>query len=81
MSYSDKQITCSDCGTVFNFTAGEQEQFASEVIRMLPNVVRHAEQKESRPHLEVAVIAAVVWKQQLRDNAAADVPREMRHLW
>ena len=29
MTYSDKQITCSDCGTVFNFTAGEQEQFAS----------------------------------------------------
>ena len=29
MTYSDKQITCSDCGTVFNFSAGEQEQFAS----------------------------------------------------
>ena len=29
VSYSDKQITCSDCGTVFTFTAVEQEQFAS----------------------------------------------------
>ena len=29
MSYSDKQITCSDCGTVFTFSAAEQEQFAS----------------------------------------------------
>ena len=29
MSYTDKNITCSDCGTVFTFTAGEQEQFAS----------------------------------------------------
>jgi CxxC-x17-CxxC domain-containing protein len=29
MSYVDKQITCSDCGTNFTFSAGEQEQFAS----------------------------------------------------
>ena len=29
MSYEDKQITCSDCGTAFTFSAGEQEQFAS----------------------------------------------------
>jgi len=29
MSYEDKQITCSDCGTAFTFSAGEQESFAS----------------------------------------------------
>jgi len=29
MSYTDKQITCSDCGTAFTFSAAEQEQFAS----------------------------------------------------
>ena len=29
MTYSDKQITCSDCGTAFTFSAGEQEQYAS----------------------------------------------------
>jgi CxxC-x17-CxxC domain-containing protein len=29
MSTIDKQIICHDCGTVFTFTAGEQEQFAS----------------------------------------------------
>jgi CxxC-x17-CxxC domain-containing protein len=29
MSYTDKQITCTDCGTAFTFTAAEQEQFAS----------------------------------------------------
>jgi CxxC-x17-CxxC domain-containing protein len=29
MSYSDKQITCVDCGTGFTFTAGEQESFAT----------------------------------------------------
>ncbi len=27
MSYTDKQITCVDCGTTFTFTAGEQERF------------------------------------------------------
>ncbi len=29
MAYQDKQITCSDCGVAFTFTAGEQESFAS----------------------------------------------------
>jgi CxxC-x17-CxxC domain-containing protein len=26
--YSDKSLTCVDCGTEFTFTAGEQERFA-----------------------------------------------------
>ena len=29
MSYQDKQITCSDCGNSFTFSADEQESFAS----------------------------------------------------
>ena len=29
MSCADKQITCHDCGTVFTFSAKEQEQFVS----------------------------------------------------
>ncbi len=29
MSYEDKQLTCSDCGVAFTFSAEEQEQFAS----------------------------------------------------
>ncbi len=29
MSFQDKTIQCSDCGTTFTFTASEQEQFAS----------------------------------------------------
>jgi CxxC-x17-CxxC domain-containing protein len=29
MIYTDKQITCHDCGMDFTFTAKEQEQFAS----------------------------------------------------
>ncbi len=28
MSFQDKSLTCSDCGTAFTFSAGEQEQFA-----------------------------------------------------
>ena len=30
MSFSDKSIQCSDCGTTFTFSAGEQEFFASK---------------------------------------------------
>jgi len=30
MSYSDKQITCSDCGTTFTFSTKDQEFFASK---------------------------------------------------
>ena len=29
MSYKDKSIQCSDCGTTFTFSAEEQELFAS----------------------------------------------------
>ncbi|HAV10435.1 MAG TPA: zinc-binding protein [Dehalococcoidia bacterium] len=29
MSYQDKSIQCSDCGTTFVFSAAEQEAFAS----------------------------------------------------
>src|SRR5687768_1367389 len=28
MSYTDKQITCVDCGTEFTFSSGEQQRFA-----------------------------------------------------
>ena len=28
MSFTDKTITCADCGTTFTFTAAEQELFA-----------------------------------------------------
>jgi len=29
MNFEDKSLQCSDCGTTFTFSAGEQEQFAS----------------------------------------------------
>jgi len=30
MSFGDKSIQCSDCGTAFTFSAGEQEFFKSK---------------------------------------------------
>ncbi len=30
MSFEEKSIQCSDCGTTFPFTSGEQEFFASK---------------------------------------------------
>jgi hypothetical protein len=30
MSFQDKSMKCSDCGTTFTFTSGEQEFFASK---------------------------------------------------
>ena len=30
MSFEDKSIQCSDCGTAFTFSAGEQEFFQSK---------------------------------------------------
>ncbi len=30
MSFQDKSIQCSDCGTAFTFSAGEQEFFQSK---------------------------------------------------
>ena len=30
MSFQDKSIQCSDCGTTFTFSAGEQEFFQSK---------------------------------------------------
>ncbi len=30
MSFQDKSIQCSDCGTTFSFSAGEQEFFQSK---------------------------------------------------
>ena len=36
MSFQDKSIQCSDCGTIFTFSAGEQEFFASKGLTNEP---------------------------------------------
>ncbi len=35
--YIDEQLTCTDCGAPFAFTAGEQEFFASKGFQNKPN--------------------------------------------
>ncbi|HEX9369521.1 MAG TPA: zinc-ribbon domain containing protein [Roseiflexaceae bacterium] len=37
MSYTDKTITCQDCGTDFVFTAGEQEFYAQKGFTNQPS--------------------------------------------
>jgi hypothetical protein len=36
MSFRDKSIQCSDCGTIFTFSAREQEFFASKGLTNEP---------------------------------------------
>ncbi len=36
MSFQDKSIQCSDCGTTFTFTAGENKFFASKGLTNEP---------------------------------------------
>jgi len=36
MSFQDKSIQCSDCGTIFTFTTGEQEFFAAKGLTNEP---------------------------------------------
>lgn len=37
MAFADKQLTCRDCGTVFVFTAGEQEFYANKGLMNQPS--------------------------------------------
>jgi len=60
MSYQDKSIQCSDCNTIFTFSATEQEQFASRGYTNEPNAVPHAVRQGKHNRMEAAVIVAVV---------------------
>jgi CxxC-x17-CxxC domain-containing protein len=35
--YTDEQLTCTDCGSAFTFSAGEQEFFAAKGFQNKPN--------------------------------------------
>ena len=51
MSFEDKSIQCSDCGTTFTFSAGEQEFFASKGFTNEPKrcpQCRRAKKQQSR---------------------------------
>jgi hypothetical protein len=40
MTYQEKALHCSDCGTTFAFTAGEQEFYASKGLTNEPKRCR-----------------------------------------
>jgi N-acetylglutamate synthase-like GNAT family acetyltransferase len=48
MDYQDKSIQCSDCGTIFTFTAGEQEFFASKGFTNAPKRCPQCRQAKKR---------------------------------
>ena len=51
MSFQDKSIQCSDCGTTFTFSTGEQEFFARKGFTNDPRVCAPCRQirKSERP--------------------------------
>ncbi len=54
MSFQDKSLQCSDCGTTFTFSAEEQEFFQSRAMLMSQNVVPHVARQESQSDTETA---------------------------
>lgn len=48
MPYVDRPLTCRDCGTTFNFTAGEQTFYAARGLQNVPG--RCPACRESRRH-------------------------------
>ena len=53
MSFQDKSIQCSDCGTIFTFSAREQEFFAAKGLTNEPKrcpQCRKAKKQQRRGH-------------------------------
>ncbi len=52
MSFQDKSIRCSDCGTVFTFSAEEQEFFQSKGYtnepKRCPSVAKQGSQSDTQ---------------------------------
>ena len=67
MSYTDKQITCHDCGTVFTFSVKEQEQFASIGRFNAPKRCVAVARKENRQHQKVKVCSYLMPEIQTMD--------------
>jgi len=59
MIYTDKQITCHDCGMDFTFTAKEQEQFASIGHVNAPKRCQPCRIKEKRQRPKLIVLLPV----------------------
>ena len=50
MSYTDKTLTCRDCGQAFTFTAGEQELYAQRGYRNEPGRCPDCRQQSRQRH-------------------------------
>ena len=57
MSFEDKSITCSDCGTTFNFSSGDKSSSNLKASPTSLNVVPHAAEPTKHGALTVAAIA------------------------
>ncbi len=57
MSFQDKSIQCSDCGTTFTFSAEEQEFFQSRAILMSPSAAPHAARQGRQSDTEIVAPA------------------------
>jgi len=59
MSFQDKSIQCSDCGTTFTFSAGEQEFFQSKGFANEPRRCSSCRRAKKRSILTAATTAIV----------------------
>ena len=50
MTYTEKSLTCSDCGQSFTFTAGEQEFFATKGFTNEPRRCPQCRQARKTEH-------------------------------
>jgi len=50
VSFQDKSIQCSDCGTTFTFTAGEQKYFASKGLTNEPRRCLRCRKSRKQQH-------------------------------
>jgi NAD-dependent SIR2 family protein deacetylase len=50
MSFQDKSIQCSDCGTTFNFSAGQQGFFASKGLTNEPKRCPQCRKAKKQQH-------------------------------
>ena len=77
MTYTEKSLTCSDCGKSFPFTAEEQEFFASKGFTNEP--------KRCPACRSTRRVRARKWRWQRRQlrqqRPSPDVSRHLRTVW
>jgi hypothetical protein len=58
MAFTDKTLTCSDCGATFTFSAEDQEFFRSKGYTTSPSAVRNVARQERQSARAAAAAAA-----------------------